>query len=567
MKITFLIDHTDVSGGARRMMTLCNLLVERGHDVTLVAGVGRAPKWFPLKARFLRCSHREIAGIPDADAIFFPSMGSPDLYASYPESKGKKFLLAFHFAVHDEAAEVRNIRGPFTKIVTTRWLEDKCRELDPAGGVYRIGFAIDKQFFTPVPRRAEGDAFTVGLVYHRYPWKGFADGVEAVRRVRARFPQTRLLVFGAKGAPEVGDLPCEFHPNPPQDRLRWLYAKCDAFVCPSWSEGLGSPSIEAMACRVAVVTTDNGGSRDFAVHERTALVSPPKDPAALAANITRLIEDPVLRHSLVDEGYRAITAMRWSDCADKLEAALADVTGLAVGATRQASGNPAHTGEFFIPGEANDRMEADHLERYRFAAHYAAGKRVLDIACGVGYGSHILAEAGAAAVQGVDIMPSNVAYAADRYSAGNLSFETGDLTAFTAREPFDLVTSFETIEHVPDYETALDHLAGALRPGGTLLISSPNRPITSPLARTLAQRPENPFHCREFTPEELSEALERRGLRVAKIFGQRLQRRFENRILRGLYNRLVRPSETKSPKVGPLDGMAPRYFVIEAVKA
>lgn len=75
------------------------------------------------------------------------------------------------------------------------------------------------------------------------------------------------------------------------------------------------------------------------------------------------------------------------------------------------------TGEFFIPGVTDDRIEADHLARYRFASRSAAGKDVLDIACGVGYGSELLMAAGAKSYTGVDINADEIAYARETYGS------------------------------------------------------------------------------------------------------------------------------------------------------
>src|SRR5439155_5574608 len=140
------------------------------------------------------------------------------------------------------------------------------------------------------------------------------------------------------------------------------------------------------------------------------------------------------------------------------------------------------TGEFFVPGKAGKRIEQDHLARYEFATRFAAGKRVLDIACGVGYGARMLRDAGAR-VTGVDINPELVRYATETYAAEGLVFQMGDVCRCHFKGEFDLVTSFETIEHVPDYRAALQCIRDSLKPGGTLLVSTPNRPITSPKAK------------------------------------------------------------------------------------
>jgi len=90
-------------------------------------------------------------------------------------------------------------------------------------------------------------------------------------------------------------------------------------LCPSWREGFGLPSAEAMACKCALVTTDHGGSGDYAYHEKTALVSPPKNPEKLAENLIRLLENEELLRTIAQEGYEYITKFTWNKAVDKIE--------------------------------------------------------------------------------------------------------------------------------------------------------------------------------------------------------------------------------------------------------
>src|SRR5438876_5831168 len=101
------------------------------------------------------------------------------------------------------------------------------------------------------------------------------------------------------------------------------------------------------------------------------------------------------------------------------------------------------TGEFFVPGKAGKRIEQDHLARYEFATRFAAGKRVLDIACGVGYGSRMLHDSGAS-VTGVDINPELVHFATETYGTDGLVFQVGDACRCRFNAAFDLVTCLET---------------------------------------------------------------------------------------------------------------------------
>ena len=132
-----------------------------------------------------------------------------------------------------------------------------------------------------------------------------------------------------------------------------------------------------------------------------------------------------------------------------------------------------------------------HLERYRFAAHHLQAGRLLDIACGVGYGTRLLADraAGATALLGVDVSPDAVGYAHSRYAGEGIEFRTGDALSFADPEGFDTIVSLETVEHVEDPEGLIANLVALLRPGGVLVASVPTTPSVDL----------NPHHRSDFT--------------------------------------------------------------------
>ncbi len=226
------------------------------------------------------------------------------------------------------------------------------------------------------------------------------------------------------------------------------------------------------------------------------------------------------------------------------------------------------TGEYFVPGQSSHRLEADHLARYQFASQFVKGKRVLDIACGVGYGSDLLARAGASRVDGVDINADVIEYARTKYESDTVRLQVGDIYTFAPPTCYDVVVSFETIEHVEDYDKALSNLFRILCDNGRLIISSPNRPITSPKARTIDEKPRNSHHVREFTVDELGSALARHGFVVSEsnIFGQRQQRHFNVYVLDRLYTLVFKPKRRTDPTVTRIKNLTPRYFVIIADK-
>jgi ubiquinone biosynthesis O-methyltransferase len=236
----------------------------------------------------------------------------------------------------------------------------------------------------------------------------------------------------------------------------------------------------------------------------------------------------------------------------------------------QKENNLNFTGEYFIPGKSGERIEADHLERYRFACKYAKGKSVLDIACGVGYSGRMLIEAGAVSYDGVDINEKLVEYAKNNYSSESINYFVGDICTFRNNKMYDLITCFETIEHVKNYEAAIKNLHSLLKPGGMLFISSPNRTVTSPKALTINDKPSNEFHTQEFIPEELLSILNKNGFTAGKdnLYGQRQRKKvYRNRYYRKIiYTLFGNPDIKTSPEVRQVTDKLPRYFVIVASK-
>ncbi|WP_392710159.1 class I SAM-dependent methyltransferase [Rhizobium ruizarguesonis] len=173
------------------------------------------------------------------------------------------------------------------------------------------------------------------------------------------------------------------------------------------------------------------------------------------------------------------------------------------------------TGERFHP-ELNGEIRQEHMHRYAWCRELAAGKDVIDVASGEGFGSAILAEQ-AVSVIGVDVSGEAVTHASRRYTRENLTFKQGDAAAVPLPDgSADLVVSFETIEHVSNQESAIAEFSRLLRPDGLLIISSPNVDIY-----TTKQEYDNPFHTKELNRKDFIDLL-KAHFGAVQIFGQRM---------------------------------------------
>jgi 2-polyprenyl-3-methyl-5-hydroxy-6-metoxy-1,4-benzoquinol methylase len=171
--------------------------------------------------------------------------------------------------------------------------------------------------------------------------------------------------------------------------------------------------------------------------------------------------------------------------------------------------------ERYTPGDKGE-IWCEHWHRYHYVTELASGKRVLDVACGEGYGAALLAGV-ARHVTAIDVAEDVLARARERYGGHpNLEFTAGRCEALPLEaSSIDLAVSFETLEHIALPEKLLDEIARVLTPQGLLLVSTPNKEIYSD-----RRDYRNPHHLREFYRDEFAAMARARFPHVA-LLGQR----------------------------------------------
>ncbi|MBF0154188.1 MAG: glycosyltransferase family 4 protein [Magnetococcales bacterium] len=358
MKISFILGSFPrlPIGGYRVVYEYANHLVARGYDVAIyycrdVAGMPPpegiyrklrtylgfiyrrltrpSPDWQALDPRIAIhfIPSPDVRYILDGDVVFATSWAMAETVLAYPASKGQKVYFYQHYETWSGPKEKVDAtwRMPLHKLVISRWLLEVGESLG-AGEMTLIPDGIDLDLFRVVhPMENRGPVVT--MMYSHQTWKGGADGLRALEKVREKIPGLRVLLFGLV-KPEVV-LPewATFYENPPQRVLvEEIYNRGAVFLWPSHFEGFSLPPAEAMACGSAVVSTDCGGVLDFAQHGVSALISPPKQPEQLAENTIRLLQDEALRLTLARAGHAGIQALTWAHSTDLMEEFLARIT-------------------------------------------------------------------------------------------------------------------------------------------------------------------------------------------------------------------------------------------------
>ena len=164
-----------------------------------------------------------------------------------------------------------------------------------------------------------------------------------------------------------------------------------------------------------------------------------------------------------------------------------------------------------------DGIRPDHVGRYEFATQYVPDKgQVLDMACGVGYGAYILAsQTNCQNILAIDISRDGIKYANQHYRSPKITYRQADcLTTNLKPDNFDVVVSFETVEHIQNDKLLIKRFFAALKPDGKLILSTPNQLLMPFISEKF------PFHIRHYTPEELIALITSVGFSVESCFSQ-----------------------------------------------
>lgn len=354
MDITFILPEANMSGGTRVVAIYARELMLRGHKVRVIA----PPQWrmsfrnrikdwlrgrgWKAESTRLNESYLDHVGVdlriikerrpiadrdvPDGDVVIATWWETAEWVNALSPSKGAKVYFIQHHEVFSyvDGRSRATYRLAFHKIVIANWLKRVMEDEYQDANVDLVPNSVDRQQFF-ASRRTKQPVPTVGLLYAAAEFKGLDVALDAIRRVRQRLPQTRLICFGAQSPTQ--DLPliegAEFFPSPPQAEIRRIYSQCDVWITASRSEGFNLPAMEAMACRTPVVSTRAGWPEEAVRSGWNGWLTNVDDVDELARGLewvlTRSNEE---WESLSDNALATVAGTSWQISADLFEQSL-----------------------------------------------------------------------------------------------------------------------------------------------------------------------------------------------------------------------------------------------------
>lgn len=314
------------TGGTRFIYQLANEMADKGHSVEIVLPENAALAW-PLRTQITRVKQLTASTIPPGDFIL-PNFW-PTVFPAWESKKGRVVRLSLGYEPlwvkeSQQARASYQINAPI--ITISQWhrqiiLQEIGRDstIIPGG--------VDTAIFHPFPKKSLTTgrptiAYILRSKEHGYTWKGSEDFWEACLRLTRLIPNVDIQVVTPEGARYQAPLPYQIISAHSDTEMALFYAQSDIFVSTSYFEAFSMPALEAMACGTAVITTDNGGNRDYTRNGENCLVVPPSDIQKLTQSLIDLLTHQQKLNQLSRAGLDYSQSWTWRRSADQLETLL-----------------------------------------------------------------------------------------------------------------------------------------------------------------------------------------------------------------------------------------------------
>jgi glycosyltransferase involved in cell wall biosynthesis len=340
MHINIISPTLNMGGGIRVLAIYADMLSKRGHQVVLISPPPRQPTLrmrIKLLIRGLPFWHRasirshfddlEDDDVPDGDVVVATWWETAEWVNAMKPSKGAKVYFVQGHEVWDGLPVQRSqatYKLPMHKIAVAQWLKDVMQNEYGDSVVDVVPNSVDKAQFN-APLRGKQHVPTVGFSFATGSVKGWDILMVAIRLLREKQPNIRLLCFGSGRPSAAFPLPpdTEFHYSPPQDKIKDIYSQCDAWLMASRSEGFGLPAIEAMACRTPVVSTKTGWPEEAIKTGVNGVLVNVNDAQGLCDGLNLILSLPENDWKKMSQSaYETAMAGSWDDSCSQFEAAL-----------------------------------------------------------------------------------------------------------------------------------------------------------------------------------------------------------------------------------------------------
>lgn len=326
-RLTFLALEADGPGELAAVAEYGQRLAARGYRVRLAAppalaeGLHLDPQvtFVPIPPE----GEISPGQLPEGDLIVAADARAAHLVARLPSRHGLKFFLVQDYPLPLAAGLAATDPAyllPLRKVAVSRGLQELLRQR--LGQKSRmIPYGVEPGVFFPDPAiRAQYPAadFRIGLAWPAAGQRDRTAALMAVRLVKQRFPQAKLVIAGRQqpGRKVSGD---EFVICADQTQLRRYFCSLDAFIAGNWWTGQGTLALEAMACGTPVVSVESGVEADYALPADTVLSCPRENPGALAEALIRLSGEPDWRQRLSQQGLAQTQECSWDDSVRKMD--------------------------------------------------------------------------------------------------------------------------------------------------------------------------------------------------------------------------------------------------------
>ncbi|MDD3050248.1 MAG: glycosyltransferase family 4 protein [Candidatus Cloacimonetes bacterium] len=317
------------AGGFKIIFEYANQLCERGHEVTLFFNysknnvknplllkwyhykIMKHPKWFSLNKQIRKIYLNGIKdiNIPDSDIIVATAVTTAQSVNKLSQSKGEKvyFIQDFENWVSNDEVVFESYRLPMKKVVIS----------ESSSILIRNGINLNVFCLKKLPEQRY--IYSVCMMYHTQKRKGVEYGMEALYKLKNKYPQMKATCFGTPARPKNMPNWINYWRNANPVQLSRIYNDSAIFLSTSISEGFGLTGLESMACGCALVSTSNNGVNEYAVHRKNSQITIPQSAESLFEAVDSLFSDNRLRVEIALNGHATTSSFKWDNAVSLLE--------------------------------------------------------------------------------------------------------------------------------------------------------------------------------------------------------------------------------------------------------